>query len=75
MQRDVLRPSDAHPQLQADQSVQPPDALLVDQPALAAEQYPDPREAETRTRVRQRPDPPGVAADRCGSSGGTTPYD
>ena len=57
MQRDVLPPAHAHPQLQALEAVQPSHALLIHPPALPSQQHPDPREAEPRPRVRELADP------------------
>ena len=47
MQRLVLPTPHAHAELQALKAIQPSHALLVDPPALAAEQDPDAQESET----------------------------
>jgi hypothetical protein len=47
----------AHAELQALEAIQPPQALLVNVPALTAEQHPDAQKPEPWPHVRNFPDP------------------
>jgi hypothetical protein len=55
MQGDVFPASHPPAQLQAIQSIQSPDPLPIDQPALTPEQYPDPQVAKPRPSLREIP--------------------
>jgi hypothetical protein len=56
VQRDVLAPPDAHPELQAVEPIEPPHALAIHAPAVAPEQHPDPEVPEPRARVGELAD-------------------
>src|SRR5512147_483749 len=53
MQRDVLPPPHAHPQLQSLQSIEPSYPLPIHEPAFAPQQHPDPQVAEPGSGVGQ----------------------
>jgi hypothetical protein len=57
MQGDVLPAADAHPELQAFQSIEPTHPLLVYSPAFSSQQHPDAQEAEARPGVRELANP------------------
>lgn len=57
MQRHVLPSAQPIAQLQPLQAIQPPHPLLVDQPALPAEQHVEAQIPEARTGLREVADP------------------
>ena len=57
MQCDVLPPSDAHPQLQPFEAIQPPHPFLIHRPALPSQQHPDAQKTEPRAHVRDLANP------------------
>jgi hypothetical protein len=57
VQTHVFASAHPHPQLQALQAVQPPDALAIHRPSLAPKHHRDPLIAKPRSGVRQVTNP------------------